>query len=300
MHEIIGKVPTYGFECVRRYYEPEDDSVVNSIRKEVVDDLEKQIAAKVVDGFVFDEEDIGVQPVDETGKPSDDIARLVHSPTGVYVCTSRVLSSGVRPLDEVVSDKSVIERLRRSVLLHLFDNATRELCDEECRRRRAEIEEATSDDEFTDWTISRECWDEIKKHLKPGMKTLETGCGLSTKLFIEAGCDHTALEDEEEFLVDGATLCEFDGWYQWKHDGPYDLIFIDGPRGEKGRDGILPHIHPGPPPNLTHSETVIVVDDTHRAPEAGIARSIGEILSGHTLHEYSNEDRSYTVIEPHA
>jgi hypothetical protein len=153
---------------------------------------------------------------------------------------------------------------------------------------------------FTDWTISPECWSAITKHLKPGMKTLETGCGLSTKLFIEAGCDHTALEDEEEFLVDGATLCEFDGWYQWKHDGPYDLIFIDGPRGEKGRDGILPHIHPGPPPNLTHSETVIVVDDTHRAPEAGIARSIGEILSGHTLHEYSNEDRSYTVIEPHA
>ncbi len=44
-----------------------------------------------------------------------------------------------------------------------------------------------------DWDISPEVLAFIKAHVKPGMKTIETGAGRSTLAFVAAGAEHTAI-----------------------------------------------------------------------------------------------------------
>jgi hypothetical protein len=50
----------------------------------------------------------------------------------------------------------------------------------------------------SDWRIDDKTCLELKARPKPGMKTLETGAGLSTIIFAGSGCQHTCIIPDEK------------------------------------------------------------------------------------------------------
>lgn len=101
---------------------------------------------------------------------------------------------------------------------------------------------------------------------------------MTTKLFVDAGCQHTALEHCPE-LADrlrsvypscetAVRHCPLIGDPPWYDIGqlsePYDIILIDGPPGsEGGRREIIPRL-----PALTHGKTALFVDESSRSDES--------------------------------
>lgn len=131
----------------------------------------------------------------------------------------------------------------------------------------------------TAWTLGPTLAEALRRLLRPNMRTLECGSGLSTQFFVAAGCDHVALEHDDRFAAPLAPvhLCRLTGnppWYDWKPQGPFDLVLIDGPPADcGGRTGILPFVR-----ELSHSRTIFVCDDTERPDDAQLADAIARQL----------------------
>jgi hypothetical protein len=132
------------------------------------------------------------------------------------------------------------------------------------------------------WSVSAALWSRICGDLRYGMRTLETGSGLSTKLFLDAGCSHTSLEHDDAWaktLTTAFAACEIPlhirsltgdpPWYDWTPDGPFDLILVDGPPAQIGRRGVMRVLE-----NLVHERSIIYVDDARRPDEAGLCEMI--------------------------
>lgn len=115
----------------------------------------------------------------------------------------------------------------------------------------------------------------LESTLVPGMRTLEFGSGLSTQIFVEAGCSHVALEHDTHFAPDlpSVILTRLVGnppFYENIPAGPFDLILIDGPPGASGsRWGVLRVL-----PSLIHEKTCIILDDTNRRQENELSAAI--------------------------
>jgi hypothetical protein len=92
------------------------------------------------------------------------------------------------------------------------------------------------------FSISYEHWLHIAKVVKPGMVTLEFGSGLSTSAF-GAAAQHIALEHSRWhsslFRSAQFTPLNSEGWYENVPNGPFDVIFLDGPGPSGNRFGIL-------------------------------------------------------------
>lgn len=142
------------------------------------------------------------------------------------------------------------------------------------------------------WHIGPLAWERVRSYLAPGVRTFETGSGLSTWLFGVAGCEHTALEcsphwfsvvTSSAFVQDADVLLrelvlDSDGvpWYAWEPDEklkPFDVVLIDGPQGDIGRSGVLDKLT-----RLTHGESVVFIDDANREAEQELAVEIGTRL----------------------
>lgn len=136
-------------------------------------------------------------------------------------------------------------------------------------------------------SISGTLWARIAQHLKPGMRTLETGSGLSTKLFVEAGCRHVSLEDDPAWAERLRQMVPAVGpalqvrplvgeppWYHWQTDEPFDLVLIGGPPGSIGRGGLLRVLD-----RLIHAESVLVVNDLHLQEDRELCDELERRLS---------------------
>jgi predicted O-methyltransferase YrrM len=98
----------------------------------------------------------------------------------------------------------------------------------------------------SEWRIDDTTALELNKRLKPGLKTLETGAGLSTIIFGANGCDHTSIVVEPTQIQRIQNYCRSKGIDTSKvkfiiatspeaiHRLPrseYDLVLIDGCHG---------------------------------------------------------------------
>jgi len=156
----------------------------------------------------------------------------------------------------------------------LGDNLVNEL-----RRAHDFLGEQNFAEHYTDWTVGPTLASRLRRLLRPGMRTLECGSGLSTRLFVAAGCDHLALEHDQRFAapLPQVHLCRLTGtppWYDWRQAHAYDLVLLDGPPTDcGGRQGILPHVR-----QLAHRGTIFVCDDTDRPDDAVLADAIARQL----------------------
>ena len=151
---------------------------------------------------------------------------------------------------------------------------------------------------FTYWTIPPKLYERLEQLLRPGMATLETGSGLSTRLFDAAGCHHIALEHDRRFAADSpsvvvAPLIGNPPWYDWDPPHPFDLLLIDGPPQDAGgRMGLLRICD-----RLVHRTTIIVLDDTHRAPECALAERLAQRFCLRAQN-FDNHQRRFTILTP--
>ena len=139
------------------------------------------------------------------------------------------------------------------------------------------------------WAMPAPRWRVVREHLRPGLRTLETGCGLTTHLFAAAGCRHTALEHDaahadrcRERLPAHVRLLRRDltgtpPWYAVAAAelGRFDLILIDGPPGSVGRAGVLRHL-----PALLAPGGAVLLDDIHRPAERRLAQRVADRVGG--------------------
>lgn len=68
-----------------------------------------------------------------------------------------------------------------------------------------------TDDHLTSWGAGEDVLRQIQKLIKPGMQTLETGCGKSTVVFLDRGCHHTTCTYHPEEVTRVVNYCERKG-----------------------------------------------------------------------------------------
>lgn len=130
---------------------------------------------------------------------------------------------------------------------------------------------------FTTWTIGPTLADCLRRILRPGLRTFECGSGLSTEIFLDAGCEHIALEDDPKYAfkhpcVVIAPLTGSPPWYAVQPRGPFDVVLIDGPSAAKGgRWGIMRVAA-----SLIGSKTVVLLDDSQRSEIAALATALSK------------------------
>lgn len=156
---------------------------------------------------------------------------------------------------------------------------------------------------YTRWTIGPTLAEYLESLLSPNMRTLEFGSGLSTHIFLEAGCNHVALEHDPTHAMPHPCiiLSELVGQppiYARIPSGPFDLILIDGPPAScGGRWGVLRIL-----PQLMSDQTVVILDDAHRKQEAELAMAIRRAwgMTSRRLHPHHPQDfaRSADVLMP--
>ena len=150
---------------------------------------------------------------------------------------------------------------------------------------------------YTQWTIGPTLAAYLESTLIPGMRTLEFGSGLSTQIFVDAGCSHVALEHDARFAPDlpPVILTRLVGnppFYENIPAGPFDLILIDGPPiASGGRWGVLRVL-----PALINEKTCIILDDTNRRQENELSVAIQRAW-GMTRHRlYPRHAKDYGRI----
>src|SRR5262245_29107673 len=98
---------------------------------------------------------------------------------------------------------------------------------------------------ISNWRIDDTTCFELDQHLAPGIKTLETGAGLSTILFAANRCQHTCIVPDQPLIdriaeycranhigtdnIDFVVSSSTDAIYSMPSG--YDLILIDGTHG---------------------------------------------------------------------
>lgn len=150
-------------------------------------------------------------------------------------------------------------------------------------------------------TVPPELWAAISERLKPGMRTLELGSGVTTALFERAGCRHVAIEDQVQFIDSGLKSVHYsplaaDGGYAWLPAGPFDLVLVDGPSNPAGRlamaDRLLPLVAPG---------GVMFLDDCHRAEESELGMRLLAMpgTRGGGVHRVPSQwgERAFAIVE---
>jgi hypothetical protein len=100
------------------------------------------------------------------------------------------------------------------------------------------------------WGTAIDCYDFLARHVEPGARTLETGCGISTALFALWGTEHTCVvysQDEVDILS------------SWAHQREVDLSHLTFEVGPS--DDVLPRLEPT-------DLDLALIDGSHAFPAA--------------------------------
>lgn len=165
--------------------------------------------------------------------------------------------------------------------------------------------------------IDHESWLIIRGEIQRAKfrTVVEFGSGLSTWLIqTQAVRSHIALECSPMFfdaVIDSVfvqraevKLCELDQKKQYKDLSCFetesvDVIVVDGPIGEVGREGFLEYLTFNK--NLMSKNFSIIIDDTHRQSELDLAESTVDILkkSGRPVNmhqQFIGSEKALTII----
>jgi hypothetical protein len=97
------------------------------------------------------------------------------------------------------------------------------------------------------WMTEESCYEFMARQVRPGWRTLETGCGVSTVLFAGWGCDHLCVvpvPEQRDGILEYCTEHEIEqgslsfdlrgsevALPELPAEAVYDLVFIDGSHG---------------------------------------------------------------------
>lgn len=133
-------------------------------------------------------------------------------------------------------------------------------------------------------TIPKTLLRKLATLVKPGMRTLELGCGLSTRAFDVLSSDHTAVEHNATWvnrlqpqlskarIVLAELAPETPPRYEVDLEGRFDLVLVDGPPNVKG--GNLRHGAVELLDGLLAPGATIIVDDTHRPGDRSLVAAL--------------------------
>jgi len=152
------------------------------------------------------------------------------------------------------------------------------------------------------WAIGGGVRSAINELVHDGAVVVELGSGYGTKKLVEKYIVWS-IESDEKWIgfCEGANYIHApiakssDGKKQWydasiiKSQLPdsYDLILVDGPAGNYGREGLLSNF------NLFRTDVPIIIDDTIRTQEAKLARELAYKLN-RPLYTFWN----FSIISP--
>ena len=161
-------------------------------------------------------------------------------------------------------------------------------------------------EQFNDWSISKELFDFIRQTIPVGSTILELGSGYGTKA-LSMWYTMYSIEDDPKFVnLFNSTYChapikQYDG-YQWYDDKvvgefvkdiDYDLLLIDAPIGAKyGRSGFLQHTE------LFNMNVPVVVDDTHRDEERMLSQWLFDMYPFREILRIPDPKKEATVLIP--
>jgi hypothetical protein len=100
------------------------------------------------------------------------------------------------------------------------------------------------------WGTSADCYEFLARHAGPGVRTLETGCGISTALFALWRCDHTCVVYHQQ---------EADVMASWASERGVDLSSVTFEVGPS--QDVLPRLVPS-------ELDVVLIDGAHGFPAA--------------------------------
>jgi len=154
------------------------------------------------------------------------------------------------------------------------------------------------------WAISTELYKWIVDNLEEGKTILELGSGTGTTELIKKwkvySIEHNKgwlnhVEDSNYIYAPIQTYRNYK-WYSLiairaaLKGVKYDMILVDGPPGNIGREGFLYNIH------LFDTSVPIIVDDTNRGPEIELARGISEKLNKGITY-FKGAGKNFIVIK---
>lgn len=153
------------------------------------------------------------------------------------------------------------------------------------------------------WAISTELYQWINDNLENGKTILELGSGSGT---IELSKKYKiySIEHNEKWLEYAkgvnyiyAPIDTHDN-YQWYSllalktikGLKYDMILVDGPPGDIGREGFLYNLH------LFNTSVPIIIDDTNRTPELNLAKNIAKKLNKGMTY-FTGKEKNFIIIK---
>ncbi len=152
------------------------------------------------------------------------------------------------------------------------------------------------------WAISTKLYQWINANLEDGKTILELGSGTGTieltKKFKVYSIEHNEnwlnLAKDANYIY--APIQTYDN-YRWYSllalktikGLKYDMILVDGPPGDVGREGFFYNLH------LFNTDVPIILDDTNRGAELNLARSVAEKLNKKMKH-FKGPGKNFIVI----
>lgn len=156
--------------------------------------------------------------------------------------------------------------------------------------------------DLDDWALPKEAFEWIDAHLAPESRILELGSGAGSAIIAKKRHIVSVEHDLRWLNKFGGVAYAYaplkDGWYDRDAiykitlNRYYDLIIVDGPVGSPNRIKFLKNF------DLFRHNVPILIDDTHRAPEAKMAEVMAREL-WYTRECFKCEDgKSFCVLTP--
>jgi len=148
------------------------------------------------------------------------------------------------------------------------------------------------------WSISKECFDFIRKVLPEGKTLLELGSGWASGQFSKFYTVYS-IEDNKKWLNRYNTNYIYapikESWYdpevlKSKLPKHYDLILVDGPTGGVGRTGFLKYLE------LFNIDVPIIFDDVHHKPWHDLMVDVANKLNREYAVFCDSFDKKFGII----